>query len=84
MEDPKATIKDEYGNKVSAEAMKLTITDRGWKETKIPFGYGSWEDFHQQNNSVPGPRYLARSKIDGQRCIGHGRGTWDLMVGEFG
>jgi len=24
-----------------------------------------------------------RHKVDGEHCIGHGAGTWDLMVGEF-
>jgi hypothetical protein len=26
---------------------------------------------------------LSRHVIDGQHCVGHGEGTYDLMVGEF-
>lgn len=26
---------------------------------------------------------LHRCTIDGRHCIGHGEGTWDIMVGEF-
>jgi len=30
-----------------------------------------------------GPNNLLRHKIDGIHCIGHGEGTWDLIIGEF-
>ena len=31
----------------------------------------------------PFPTGLRRAKIDGERCIGHGEGTWDIHVGDF-
>lgn len=27
--------------------------------------------------------WLRRDRIDGRHCVGHGSGTWDLIVGEF-
>ena len=29
------------------------------------------------------PRGLKRHKVDGVHCIGHGPGTYDLMIGDF-
>ncbi len=29
------------------------------------------------------PRGLLRHDLDAHYCVGHGRGTWDLMIGEF-
>jgi hypothetical protein len=77
-------IKNEYGEKLTASEMQAEIAQRNWKtDVKIPYGYVDWEEFHRKSCSEPGPCGLTRAKIDGQRCIGHGRGTWDLMVGEF-
>lgn len=41
----------------------------------------SWPDLHAEIAERPaGSR---RDKIDGDHCIGHGDGPWDLIVGEF-
>lgn len=77
-------IVDEYGSEFSCDDMRAIITERGRKAdwNKRPYGYGSWEEFHQKNHSKRGPSGLLRHQIDGH-CIGHGEGTWDLIVGEF-
>lgn len=60
------------------------ITERSWvRSQKKPFGYASWDEFYTRNNAVPGPNGLARHRIDMAHCIGHGAGTWDLILGEF-
>jgi len=35
------------------------------------------------NQAEPGPDGLARHKVNDGHCIGHGEGTWDLIIGEF-
>lgn len=32
---------------------------------------------------IDGPNNLSRHRIDGQFCVGHGSGTWDLIQGTF-
>jgi hypothetical protein len=76
-------IKDEYGDTITAEDMEHRITRRGRPTKGKPLGYANWTDFHARNYSEPGPENLLRHQIDGRRCIGHGEGTWDLLVGEF-
>lgn len=79
-------IKDEYGSILSLKELSDVITKREGNpdRTRKPIMYESWEDFHQKNKSEDGPQGLVRSKIGpATRCIGHGKGTWDLMVGEF-
>lgn len=81
---PTGVIKDECGTVVSVADMLKIITERQWKRPAIePYGYRSWSAFHDSNHSEPGPDGLIRSKVDGTHCIGHGFGTWDLIVGEF-
>lgn len=84
-------IEDEYGDRISVEDMMSEIVDRkGYagfdlvfdKLKLVGYGYIDEADFHMKNNSFRGPNNLLRHKI-GQYCIGHGDGTWDLMVGEF-
>lgn len=78
-------IVNEYGEVIEPSKMHSIIAERareGRREAN-PWGYSSWEQFHQQNHSVDGPNNLIRSRIDGGHCIGHGAGTWDLIVGEF-
>ena len=82
---PGARIVDEYDREVSPDDMRRTITERGrddrdWEEA--PWGYHSWQAFHSENHSEPGPRGMIRHRID-RYCIGHGAGTWDLIVGSF-
>ena len=78
------TIKDEYGNTITKKKMFNTITNREWNcnDQKIPYGYTSWESFHEVNGSIPGPNGLLRHKI-GRHCAGHGNGTYDYIEGEF-
>lgn len=74
---PDAVIVDEYGETHSADDMLERITGR--------FGHAkSWAAFdYAANHAEPGPNNLARHKIDGRHCVGHGKGTWDLITGEF-
>lgn len=71
-----AVIVNEEGEPISTEAMLATITKRMGRE--IPTR--AW---CKENHAEPGPEMLARCVIDGSHCIGHGEGTWDLLVGEF-
>ena len=70
-------IYDGYGNKVDPVEMKRIITERTWKGSDLD------ESWFKKNDAEPGPNGLARGRIDGIHHIGHGAGTWDLMVGEF-
>ena len=86
---PNSFIEDEYGDRVSIEEMIDKITKRS---CDYPFNnerfvnrfsnYQDEEDFHRKNHSERGPNNLLRHRI-GKYCIGHGEGTWDLMVGIF-
>lgn len=88
---PGAYITDEYGREIGVEDMLSTITQRQWEANwdrrmarKGLGGYYENEaDFHAKNHSERGPNGLLRHQIDGRHCIGHGSGTWDLIVGEF-
>lgn len=79
-------IEDEYGDKVSPEAMLQLITERRWKhceeQRKFPM-YRDEDHFHRSNHSERGPNGLSRHKLMPGLCIGHGEGTWDLMIGDF-
>ncbi len=80
-----APIKNEYGEKVSADEMIDIINNRSGKEKKwdtSPHGYADWEEFHSMNHSERGPKGLLRHTIGGH-CIGHGEGTYDYISGEF-
>lgn len=69
-------IRDEYGVVLSAEEMTGRITHRGWsRPPDDSFSYAA-------NHAMAGPNNLVRHQINGH-CIGHGEGTWDLIVGEF-
>lgn len=71
-----AIIEDEYGRTVNPADMEDIITKRSFR--------GSWSRVDLiQNHAVAGPNNLARAVIDGNRCVGHGEGTWDLHKGEF-
>ena len=77
-------IKDEYDRELTSEEMFDIIIKRSWeREGDNYFGYISMAEFHRVDHSKPGPNGLVRHKIDGQHCIGHGEGTWDLMIGYF-
>lgn len=74
---PGATIEDEYGSTVTPEQMLGVITQRTGR------GIPHDPKFLEGNHAVEGPDFLLRSRVDGQYCVGHGEGTWDLMAGEF-
>lgn len=73
---PDVFIVDEYGVAVSPTEMEVIITQREWRHPRIDFD-------HVRNHAVPGPKGLVRHRIWPDHCIGHGEGTWDLLIGEF-
>lgn len=76
--DPYAVIEDEYERWISPSKMLEQITLRSWA-----YAYTHSPEFHMQNCSEPGPNGLLRCKVDGVRCIGHGEGTYDYIIGDF-
>lgn len=85
--EPNSAIIDEYGVILEPKEMIGIITNRygsrDWeKRGEPPFLCASWTQFFDQNHAIPGPNGLVRHK-DGRHCIGHGEGTWDLIVGDF-
>jgi hypothetical protein len=75
---PGAVIKDEYGKSISPAEMEMVILARICA-SDVPFE----PEFLESNHAVPGPYGLLRSKIEPNHCIGHGGGTYDLIVCEF-
>jgi hypothetical protein len=69
----------EYGTPITPEDMLATIEQRSWSRVPDRPTPKRWYD---ENHAEPGPNGLARHRI-GSRCIGHGSGTYDYMVGEF-
>ena len=69
-------IRNEYGDVLTPESMLEAITQRSWGKTSAHFDYA-------ENYACPGPNGLVRHRIDGQYCVGHGEGTWDLIPGYF-
>ena len=51
-------------------------------EQHLPY-YKSLEEFLDKNHAFLGPKNLLRARVDGRHCIGNGKGTWDLIAGEF-
>ncbi len=77
-------LKDEYGKAITPAGMLAVITKRSFRAFEhSPIGYRSWESFHNQNHSVPGPNGLVRHRIEEGHCIAHGEGTYDCVVDEF-
>ena len=85
---PGVIIKDEYDREISVESIMGIITKRSYdisvyKEYAIGSSpYRNMEEYHYSNDSMIGPSGLCRSKLN-SRCIKHGNGTWDCIVGEF-
>jgi len=71
-------ILDEYGSLITPDVMLTIITERSF-----PPRTGDVGNFCEEFNAEPGPNGLYRAKIDGDHCIGHGEGTWDLVAGNF-
>lgn len=79
--EPGAVIKDECGVTLTANEMLERITNRSW----VGFDKGDAAkeaEFHRMNKSERGPNGLLRHRLS-RRCIGHGDGTWDYIVGDF-
>lgn len=70
-------IVDEYGSAIPPDEMLETITTRA-RESR-PMSKTEMD----RNQAIAGPNGLLRLRIDGQHCIGHGSGTWDMCPGEF-
>lgn len=80
---PESFIKDECGERITPNEMISRITDRERKpRTKAPYMYSSWEEFDRTNESQEGPNGLIRHRLN-ERCVSHGDGTWDCIIGEF-
>jgi hypothetical protein len=69
-----SVIEDEYGERLTVEAMTDIITARSWNSSRR-----SGADKNVQR----GPRGLLRSPVDGRWCVKHGDGTWDCIAGQF-
>jgi hypothetical protein len=84
---PGAVVRDEYGREVTIGFLEEVITKRefkkDWESDWWKLSYVSEEQFHSSNYSVRGPKGLLRSAVNGWHCVGHGRGTWDYIRGEF-
>lgn len=72
-------IKDEYGRIVSLKDMYATIRNRHWGGRTDDLT----EHYLSMNSAVRGPKGLLRHKIEEGHCIGHGKGTWDYIIGDF-
>jgi hypothetical protein len=74
-------IRSENGEKISIEKMITIISERRWDR---PYGTDHIEQLRQNGEPVEhGFNGLARMPIDGEHCVGHGPGTWDLIAGDF-
>lgn len=74
---PGAVITDEYGDTITMSEMMDIITKRSSRFGK---SHSKW---YETNHASPGPSGLSRHRIDRHHCIGHGEGTYDLLIGEF-
>ena len=80
-----------HNDRRDSETLDIIANREGKSEFSQPFKvtraviapHQNWPEFHKANHSEPGPKGLLRHKLDPQHCIGHGHGTWDLIVGEF-
>ncbi len=74
-------IVNEYGEIITKEEMMDIITDRS-SDRPLPTDRIKLAEIHGPYSEA-GPNNLLRSKIHDGHCIGHGAGTWDLIIGEF-
>lgn len=73
-------IEDEYEREVTPDEMLRIITERKSIDAD-PFGRDA--EWFRANHAIQGPNGLARSYVDQFHCVGHGKGTYDLIVGVF-
>jgi len=76
MLDNQNTIRDEYGQHITADEMLRTITVRSRNES-VNWSDADWS----MNRAEPGPNNLVRGKASNDRT--HGEGTWDYNNYEF-
>jgi hypothetical protein len=69
-------ILNEYGEDVLLVNLISEITNRSH-----PGGIDLTEYIDKYTER--GPNNLLRSRIDEIHCVGHGKGTWDYIIGEF-
>jgi hypothetical protein len=89
-------IVSEYGDRLSYDDMMDCITKRKSERAvddnyitmlnDCPLGrvrkYASVAEYYEANEAEPGPNNLMRHRLS-DRCILHGEGTWDCIIGEF-
>ena len=69
-------IYTEYGDEVNQVKLIDLIINKKHTESDEN------KDWYKENDAEPGPNNLARLKIDGVFCIGHGEGPWDYCIGD--
>lgn len=69
-------FEDEYGRAIAWVDLRPIIERRG-------DGFPMDPEWARRNNALVGPNGLARHRLEEGHCIGHGAGTYDLIVGEF-
>ena len=72
-------VVDEYGRVTTLAQLTDIVESRSWPRSPDEHSLFDFE----RNTAELGPNGLVRSKVDGWHCVGHGDGTWDLIVGEF-
>ncbi len=75
---PGTEIKDGYGRSIDFQTLMDVITRRCQPH---PVEWGP--AVLRMNGAEKAQHNLVRSCVDGFHCIGHGSGTWDLIIGEF-
>jgi hypothetical protein len=71
-------IEDEHGNVITVEQMLDCITERS-SPRPLEWSHKMLRD----NFAVSSPHNLVRHQLRPDWCIGHGAGTWDLLIGDF-
>ena len=76
IEKDDSRIVNEYGDNINKRDFYRTVEERYylgdyWNAKTL-----------KENHAILGPKGLARLRI-GNNCIGHGKGTYDLVVGNF-
>lgn len=70
-------IKDEYGRIIDLAMFFGMVWDRKGNPEKLVD-----KEWLKNNHAIPGPFGLARHRLD-DRCIGHGNGPFDYIIGDF-